>query len=179
MKKKILCILFVLLAAVGAFASSVFAEDEVDFSDGSWTELTAAYLDTVNYELPSGKYYLKNDVTTTKSITIKKNADVTLDLNGNVLKLNAETGSVIVIKSVFESVLDPDLKKFILQDNNPTKEHKFDTTNEVWTLVSNDATGDKIKSVYGGVITAGKGCDTGDVIGIVGGGIYMQDLNNI
>lgn len=179
MRKKILYILFVLLVAVGAFASSVFAEEIVNFSDGSWTELSAAYLDTVNYELPSGKYYLKNDVTTTKSITIKKNADVTLDLNGNVLKLDAETGSVIMINNAGGSILDPDSKKFTLQDNDPTKEHKFDTTNEVWVLVSNDATGDKIKSVYGGVITAGKGFDKGDDIGIVGGGIHVQDLQNI
>lgn len=178
MKKKILCILFVLSVVVGAFASSAFAEEAVNFSDGSWTELSADYLNSVNYELPSGKYYLKNDVTTTKSITTKKNADVTLDLNGNVLKLDAETGSVIAIKIEIESFTDTDSKKFTLQDNNPTKEHKFDTTNEVWTLVSNDATGDKIKSVYGGVITAGKGYDVSD-IKTYGGGIYVQDVKTI
>ena len=75
------------------------------------------------------------------SSTLVVTKDVTLDLNGHVLKMTGK-GSVIHVKS----------GTLTLVDNNTSAEHKFTDDNGLWKL---DDNGDKV--VKGGVITGGTG----------------------
>ena len=75
------------------------------------------------------------------SSTLVVTKDVTLDLNGHVLKMTGK-GSVIHVKS----------GTLTLVDNNTSAEHKFTDDNGLWKL---DDNGDNV--VKGGVITGGTG----------------------
>ena len=75
------------------------------------------------------------------SSTLVVTKDVTLDLNGHVLKMTGK-GSVIHVKS----------GTLTLVDNNTSAEHIFTDDNGLWKL---DDNGDKV--VKGGVITGGTG----------------------
>ena len=91
--------------------------------------------------------------------TLTVNRTVTLDLNGNVLKMNG-SGSVIKVESG---------GNLTIQDSNTSKPHKFTPGGDgLWVL---DASGSEI--VNGGIITGGTGMPPG-VNYSEGGGVYVS-----
>ena len=89
--------------------------------------------------------------------TLTVNRTVTLDLNGNVLKMN---GSVIKVESG---------GNLTIQDSNTSTPHKFTPGGDgLWVL---DASGSEI--VNGGIITGGTGMPPG-VNYSEGGGVYVS-----
>lgn len=100
--------------------------------------------------LTAGEYYLCNNVNLTQTLVIQ--GDVTLDLNGFVLKITG-SGSVIKIES----------GTLTLVDSHPAAIHKFDATNDLWSL---QESGDG-EIVRGGILTGGN-AGYND-----GGGVYV------
>lgn len=104
---------------------------------------TAAWADetpTLQNQLDNGgTVQLDRDIDISNTLVVTK--DVTLNLNGHVLKMTGK-GSVIHVKS----------GTLTLVDNNTSAEHKFTDDNGLWKL---DDNGDKV--VKGGVITGGTG----------------------
>lgn len=114
--------------------------------------------------LNSGTYYLCNNVNLTQPLVIQ--GDVTLDLNGFVLKITG-SGSVIKIES----------GTLTLVDSNPDAIHKFvKEATGLWTLNENAGT----EIVKGGVITGGIGREHSfsSVYGSIsengGGGVFIN-----
>jgi|GEM_PF-500756 len=131
--------------------------------------------------LNSGTYYLCNNVKLTQALVIQ--GDVTLDLNGFVLKITG-SGSVIKIES----------GTLTLVDSHPAAIHKFfKNTDDLWMLDESQGAG----IVRGGIITGGNvGYNDGGGVyvcpgaGLVmrggsivgckakqGGGVYVADKN--
>lgn len=113
--------------------------------------------------LNSGTYYLCNNVNLTHPLVIQ--GDVTLDLNGFVLKITG-SGSVIKIES----------GTLTLVDSNPDAIHKFvKEATGLWTLNENAGT----EIVKGGVITGGTGStykynnDIGQIVYNDCGGVFV------
>lgn len=114
--------------------------------------------------LNSGTYYLCNNVKLTHPLVIQ--GDVTLDLNGFVLKITG-SGSVIKIES----------GTLTLVDSHPAAIHKFvKEATGLWTLNENAGT----EIVKGGVITGGIGREHSfsSVYGSIsengGGGVFIN-----
>ena len=120
---------------------------------------------TINEKtLNSGTYYLCNNVKLTQALVIQ--GDVTLDLNGFVLKITG-SGSVIKIES----------GTLTLVDSHPAAIHKFvKKATGLWTLNENAGT----EIVKGGVITGGIGREHSfsSVYGSIsengGGGVFIN-----
>ena len=100
--------------------------------------------------LTAGEYYLCNNVNLTQTLVIQ--GDVTLDLNGFVLKITG-SGSVIKIES----------GTLTLVDSHPAAIHKFNATNDLWSLQESGGG----ETVRGGIITGGN-AGYND-----GGGVYV------
>lgn len=110
--------------------------------------------------LTAGEYYLCNNVNLTQTLVIQ--GDVTLDLNGFVLKI---TGSSSVIK--IES------GTLTLVDSHPAAIHKFvKNTDDLWMLDESQGAG----IVRGGIITGGNAGynDGGGVYVCPGAGLVMR-----
>lgn len=136
----------------------------------SGTPLTAAepskeWVDiTEEKVLTEGTYFLCNNVNLTHPLVIQ--GDVTLDLNGFVLKITG-SGSVIKIES----------GTLTLVDSHPAAIHKFvKEATGLWTLNENAGT----EIVKGGVITGGTGStykynnDIGQIVyNDCGGGVFV------
>lgn len=136
----------------------------------SGTPLTAAepskeWVDiTEEKVLTEGTYFLCNNVKLTQALVIQ--GDVTLDLNGFVLKITG-SGSVIKIES----------GSLTLVDSHPAAIHKFvKEATGLWTLNENAGT----EIVKGGVITGGIGREHSfsSVYGSIsengGGGVFIN-----
>lgn len=144
MKKQLVSILFALCMVLCLVPLAAFAEGE--------TENVRAVTD------PNGLFNAMADtnVTTVKlaadiyiGATLTVDRTVTLDLNGQVLKYVGESkGSVIVVE---------DGGNLTLMDSNDEKVHNFDKSVMPWALAADDATGENIVAVPGGVITGGTG----------------------
>ena len=120
-------------------------------------ELTKALADSANAVVK-----LTADITIGKSLTVSRT--VTLDLNGYVLKMTNNGGSVIYVA---------DKGHLKLTDSTPTAEHRFTPDeNGLWALDEEKGT----KTVTGGVITGGTGTHdtsgTNEIRG--GGGVYVD-----
>lgn len=139
MKRK----LWTLLLALGAALALCVGASAADFT--GWTALMDAHS---GQALADGNYYLNNDVTISQTITVS--GTVTLDLNGHVLqyKNDSTKGSVIKVESS---------GNLTLTDSDDKKEHKFNKSVMPWALAADDATGENIVAVPGGVITGGTG----------------------
>lgn len=136
MKRK----LWTLLLALGAALALCVGASATDFT--GWTALMDAHS---GQALADGNYYLNNDVTISQSL--KVSGDVTLDLNGHVLKYeNVQTpGSPLAVESGGH---------LTIKDSGTTAEHKFTPdANGLWVLDETNGT----ETVYGGVITGGTG----------------------
>lgn len=125
-------------------------------------ELTTALGDTAVTSIQ-----LKGNIVISNTLVVTK--DVTLDLNGHVLRLKeGKSGSVIHVKS----------GTLTLVDSNPSAEHKFtnDGNDKPWRL-DETAGAEKVK---GGVITGGTGStykynnDIGQIVyNDCGGGMFV------
>lgn len=124
----------VLAGCIAAVLSTAAWADETPTAVSTADELTAAL---GNAAVTSIQLTGNIDISSTLVVT----KDVTLDLNGHVLKMTGK-GSVIHVKS----------GTLTLVDNNTSAEHKFTDDNGLWKL---DDNGDKV--VKGGVITGGTG----------------------
>lgn len=113
--------------------------------------------------LTEGTYFLCNNVNLTQTLVIQ--GDVTLDLNGFVLKITG-SGSVIKIES----------GTLTLVDSHPAAIHKFvKNTDDLWMLDESQGAG----IVRGGVITGGIGREHSfsSVYGSIsenGGGVFIN-----
>ncbi len=154
MKRKLWTLLLALGAAlalcVGASATEVNTADALT---GDSVEL-------------NGEYKLIADITIDRSIVIKKEKSVTLDLNGHVLqyKNDSTKGSVIKVESGGQLTIQDSCK------DDTTAVHKFDTTNDLWVLNDNPPEG-KAETIQGGVITGGTGTQWDQYYR--GGGVYV------
>ena len=113
--------------------------------------------------LTEGAYYLDEDVTISQSL--KVSGDVTLDLNGHVLKYeNVQTpGSPLAVENGGH---------LTIKDSNSNATHKFKPNGDgLWVLDETNGT----ETVYGGVITGGTGYPFQLSSGPVncGGGVYI------
>ena len=124
----------VLAGCLAAVLSTAAWADETPTAVSAADELTAAL---GNAAVTSIQLTGNIDISSTLVVT----KDVTLDLNGHVLKMTGK-GSVIHVKS----------GTLTLVDSNTSAEHKFTDDNGLWKL---DDNGDKV--VKGGVITGGTG----------------------
>lgn len=114
--------------------------------------------------LTEGTYFLCNNVNLTQTLVIQ--GDVTLDLNGFVLKITG-SGSVIKIES----------GTLTLVDSHPAAIHKFvKNTDDLWMLDESQGAG----IVRGGIITGGTGNtykynnDIGQIVyNDCGGGVFV------
>lgn len=137
MKRRFLAL--VLAGCLAAVLSTAAWASETPTSVSTESELTTALGDTAVTSIQ-----LKGNIDISNTLVVTK--DVTLDLNGHVLRLKEDkSGSVIHVKS-------GTLK---LVDSNPSAEHKFtnDGNDKPWRL-DETAGAEKVK---GGVITGGTG----------------------
>lgn len=144
MKKQLVSILFALCMVLCLVPLAVFAEGETENVQEVRTKdelVTAMASDNVT----TVKLAADIDI----DATLKVDRTVTLDLNGQVLKYVGESkGSVIVVE---------DGGNLTLMDSNDEKVHNFDKSVMPWALAADDATGENIVAVPGGVITGGTG----------------------
>ena len=123
---------------------------EVKTSEALTTALADSAVETVR---------LGANIEISESLTVRRT--VTLDLNGCVLKMTNNGGSVIKVDS------GGNLK---LTDSDTTAAHKFTPdANGLWALDETNGT----KTVKGGVITGGTGSHSG--IDAYGGGVYVAN----
>lgn len=142
MKKQLVSILFALCMVLCLVPLAAFAEGETVQEVTDQTTLVAAMADT---SVTTVKLAADIDI----DATLKVDRTVTLDLNGQVLKYVGESkGSVIVVE---------DGGNLTLMDSNDEKVHNFDKSVMPWALAADDATGENIVAVPGGVITGGTG----------------------
>lgn len=120
-------------------------------------ELTAALENSANDTVK-----LTADITIGTTLTISRT--VTLDLNGNVLKMTG-SGSVIKVESG---------GNLTIADSNTSTPHKFTLGGDgLWRL---DETGGS-KIVYGGIITGGNTSNGGGLYVVTGGQLTMTGGN--
>lgn len=154
MKRRFLAL--VLAGCLAAVLSTAAWATETPTSVSTERELTTAL---GNAAVTSIQLTGNIDISSTLVVT----KDVTLDLNGHVLKMTGK-GSVIHVKS----------GTLTLVDNNTSAEHKFTDDNGLWKL---DDNGDKV--VKGGVITGGTGStykynnDIGQIVYNDCGGVFV------
>lgn len=144
MKKQLVSILFALCMVLCLVPLAAFAEGETENVQEvtNQTDLFNAMADT---NVTTVKLAADIDI----DATLKVDRTVTLDLNGQVLKYVGESkGSVIVVE---------DGGNLTLMDSNDEKVHNFDKSVMPWALAADDATGENIVAVPGGVITGGTG----------------------
>ena len=157
MKRK----LWTLLLALGAALALCVGASATDFT--GWTALMDAHS---GQALADGNYYLNNDVTISQSL--KVSGDVTLDLNGHVLKYeNVQTpGSPLAVESGGH---------LTIKDSNSNATHKFKPNGDgLWVLDESNGT----ETVTGGVITGGTGTDLstyGGTTWYCGGGALIKN----
>lgn len=162
MKKQLVSILFALCMVLCLVPLAAFAEGETENVQEvtNQTDLFNAVADT---SVTTVKLAANIDVSSSLTVT---RPDVTLDLNGFVLKYqNADTrGSVITVK---------DGGNLTLTDSNTTAEHKFTpNSNGLWVSDATNGT----ETVTGGVITGGTGYPftlSSSTVVYYGGGVYI------
>ena len=151
MKRK----LWTLLLALGAALALCVGASATEVSVAQANQLIG---DSVEL---NGEYKLIADITIDRSIVIKKEKSVTLDLNGHVLqyKNDSTKGSVIKVESGGH---------LTIQDSNTgSLSHKFTPNSDgLWVLDENGG-----ETIPGGVITGGTGTQWDQYYR--GGGVYV------
>ena len=136
-------------------------------SVGSKDELVAALADT---NTTVDIVQLNTNISLGGGVTLTVAREVTLDLNGYVLKGSG--------RSVFEI---KDGGHMIVTDSRPTEKHKFWVNNSysygVWNW--DDQRGDEDKTVHGGAITGGYDVDGGGGVKVRDGGRLTMNGGNI
>ena len=162
MKKQLVSILFALCMVLCLVPLAAFAEGETENVQEvtNQTDLFNAVADT---SVTTVKLAANIDVSSSLTVT---RPDVTLDLNGFVLKYqnDSQRGSVIVVENGGQ---------LTIEDSNTSKpSHRFNPNGKLWVL--DDASG--TETVTGGVITGGTGYPVQFSSGTVvyyGGGVYI------
>ena len=128
--------------------TALSGEGETPAASGAVTEVsTTADLTAAIADSSVNTVKLTANIDIGSSLTVKRT--VTLDLNGQVLKYVGESkGSVIVVEGS---------GNLTLMDSNDEKVHNFDKSVMPWALAADDAVGENIVAVPGGVITGGTG----------------------
>lgn len=163
MKKQLVSILFALCMVLCLVPLAAFAEGETE-NVREVTDQTTLVAAMADGTVTTVKLAADIDI----DATLKVDRTVTLDLNGYVLKYQ-NTGTR-------GSVIKVDINgNLTLKDSNAEKVHKFDKTNLLWTLAADDATGENIVDVPGGIITGGTGSEKPDTPKpeYIGGGVYV------
>ncbi len=171
-----------------AWADTAEGERNSGTTQETFTEVTDET--TLKKAVADGKSVkLTGDVKLTSSLYIGK--PVTLDLNGHVLtRKNTDRYDIVIIQAGATLTL--------IDSNTGNLQHKFNAGEGGWTKATDDATGEGIVTVSGGVIygDAGSSIDTcgikildgklemygGNIVGIgngythaYGGGVYVSD----
>ena len=171
-----------------AWADTAEGERNSGTTQETFTEVTDET--TLKKAVEDGKSVrMTQDITLTSSLYIEK--AVTLDLNGHVLtRKNTDRYDIVIIQSGATLTL--------IDSNTGNLQHKFNAGEGGWTKAADDATGEGIVTVTGGVIygDAGSSIDTrgikildgklemygGSIVGIRndynnanGGGVYVSD----
>ena len=171
-----------------AWADTAEGERNSGTTQETFTEVTDET--TLKKAVEDGKSVrMTQDITLTSSLYIEK--AVTLDLNGHVLtRKNTDRYDIVIIQSGATLTL--------IDSNTGNPQHKFNAGEGGWTKAADDATGEGIVTVTGGVIygDAGSSIDTrgikildgklemygGNIAGIgngythaYGGGVYVSD----
>ena len=152
MRKKLLSILLTFCMALTLLPTAAFAEEGTATTVKTAEQLTTAVAN-------GGTVKLMENIIISTSLTIT--GTVTLDLNGHVLKYenNDANGSVIKVESGGHLT--------IMDSNTENLSHKFNKTNDLWTLDESSST----ETVTGGVITGGTGTQDSNCYN--GGGVYV------
>lgn len=182
MKKRRLSILLALCTAVCFLTTGMFARGETGERVGTKQGLVNASADGTalrsvavqnigpnEVEVENDLYekisvqvsFIKliSDIELGSSLSI--DYEVTVDLNGHVLKMADDAGGSVITVG--------DKGRLTLIDGNPTAEHKFTPDTEgLWVPDETSGT----KTVRGGVITGGTGYKNGD--SAYGGGVYIE-----
>ena len=163
MKKQLVSILFALCMVLCLVPLAAFAEGETEKVQEVTDQATlvAAMADT---SVTTVMLTADIDIDTTLPV----NREVTLDLNGHVLKYQ-NTGTR-------GSVIKVDINgNLTLKDSNTEKVHKFDKSVMPWTLATDTTAEENIVDVPGGIITGGTGSEKPDVRKpeYIGGGVYV------
>ena len=171
-----------------AWADTAEGERNSGTTQETFTEVTDET--TLKKAVEDGKSVrMTQDITLTSPLCIEKT--VTLDLNGHVLtRKNTDRYDIVIIQSGATLTL--------IDSNTGNLQHKFNAGEGGWTKAADDATGEGIVTVTGGVIygDAGSSIDTrgikildgklemygGNIAGIgngythaYGGGVYVSD----
>ncbi len=171
-----------------AWADTAEGERNSGTTQETFTEVTDET--TLKKAVADGKSVrMTQDITLTSPLCIEKT--VTLDLNGHVLtRKNTDRYDIVIIQSGATLTL--------IDSNTGNLQHKFNAGEGGWTKAADDATGEGIVTVTGGVIygDAGSSIDTrgikildgklemygGNIAGIgngythaYGGGVYVSD----
>ena len=166
MKKQLVSILFALCMVLCLVPLAAFAEGETVQEVTDQTTLFAA----VAVDSSADIVKLTSDITISDTLTVKR--EVTLDLNGFVLKYqnDSQRDSVIKVESG---------GNLTLTDSGDKKVHTFDKSVRPWTLAADTTAEENIVDVLGGVITGGTGYPfqfgSGQYVGYAyyGGGVYI------
>ena len=161
MKKQLVSILFALCMVLCLVPLAAFAEGETE-NVREVTDQTTLFDAVKDTTVTTVK--LTSDITISDTLTVKR--EVTLDLNGFVLKYqnDSQRGSVIKVESG---------GNLTLTDSDAKKVHKFDKSVMPWTLATDTTAEENIVDVPGGIITGG----TGTVVSAnssCGGGVYVN-----
>lgn len=163
MKKQLVSILFALCMVLCLVPLAAFAEGETENVQEvtNQTDLFNAVADT---SVTTVKLTANIDISSSLTVT---RPDVTLDLNGFVLKYQNDSARGSVIKVASGGNLT-------LTDSDAKKVHKFDKSVMPWTLATDTTAEENIVDVPGGIITGG----TGTVVDAnsnlsCGGGVYV------
>ena len=161
MKKQLVSILFALCMVLCLVPLAAFAEGETEKVQ-EVTNQTDLFNAVEDASVTTVK--LAADIDINRSLTVTR-PDVTLDLNGHVLKyVSANNGSVIVVEGGGQLTIE--------DSNTSNLSHKFNPNGKLWVL--DEASG--TETVTGGVITGGTGYPVQFSSGTVvyyGGGVYI------
>lgn len=162
MKKQLVSILFALCMVLCLVPLAAFAEGETE-NVQEVTSQTDLFNAVAGTSVTTVKLAANIDIS--RSLTVTR-PDVTLDLNGFVLKYqnDSQRGSVIVVENGGQLTIE--------DSNTSNLSHKFMPNGKLWVL--DDASG--TEAVTGGVITGGTGYPVQFSSGTVvyyGGGVYI------
>ena len=143
-------------------------ENELPATTATEVATAAALQDAV---ANGGNIRLTDDIAITSTLVIGNGKSVTLDLQGHVLQM---TGSGGVIRVNADGQLT-------MEDTSSGASHKFDKSSALWTLAADDATGENIVEITGGVITGGSNSAFTGAGGIVidKDGTFLMNGGNI
>ena len=165
MKKQLVSILFALCMVLCLVPLAAFAEGEAENVRVVTVTDQATLFDAMAATSSADIVKLTSDITISDTLTVKR--EVTLDLNGFVLKYQNDNARGSVIKVASGGNLT-------LTDSDAKKVHKFDKSVMPWTLATDTTAEENIVDVPGGIITGGTGTvvDTGKGLSC-GGGVYV------